>query len=97
MKRLLLIIVFALIVSGCEELQHGYVYIVPEENKEECRAWVKTCIEKANPMSDEEPEDMIQACLVAGSQLFGQCVLVEDKRMVFRGERCSLPVSTKEE
>ncbi len=35
----------------------------------EHRAWVLTCIKNGNPMSDEEPEDLVNACASTGYAL----------------------------
>lgn len=70
MKALLLLFA-VLLMSACESQRIEYRHIVPPENMEAHRAWILECIEKANPKSDEEPEDWIARCYYVSKQLFG--------------------------
>lgn len=46
-----------------------------ETPTDEHRAWVSQCIKDTNPMSDEDPEDMIEQCAATATHLF--CPLVK--------------------
>ena len=56
-----LFLFIALIVSGCfdRKLVSGFIYVC---DKEPLRKDILECIEKGNPKSDEEPEDLVSAC-----------------------------------
>ena len=80
-------ICLALTFCSCD--MSGYVYIIPEENGEAARAWVLECIGRANPISDEEPEDWIKRCAITVRQLYGRCVKVKDTRRAAFRSSCS--------
>ena len=66
MKPLLLI--FALLAAGCSDNVVRSQYC-SEEKRQEAANFVLLCAEAANPMSDEEPEDMIKQCQITAKEL----------------------------
>lgn len=66
----ILLLIFLLV--GCTkngEVQRFQFYC-SYESQEKRVAFVQQCIKDANPMSDEEPEDMISACGRAAENLY---------------------------
>lgn len=71
--RYLMLLIALLILSGCNEKQWRYTEKQPinigDVSTQE-QSWVTVCIRDANPMSDEEPEDMIRQCARTAEGLF---------------------------
>ena len=67
----LLLVLLTLCVYACDSSTIAYRHVVPEELRQEQRVWVLECIGRANPQSDEEPEDWVRMCHVTSIELYG--------------------------
>jgi len=79
MKKLnVALCVMAVTVSGCGDsagITREYVentLYCPASSSKEVGAFILQCIGNANPMSDEEPEDWIEACQITAEQTLCQ-------------------------
>ena len=75
LRTLYLTIILLFFLSCNTDQKVGY--FVPEEKKDAQRAWILECIEKANPRSDEEPEDWIVQCEDTSLRLYGNLLRVK--------------------
>ncbi len=69
------LIFFALFFSCSKDENGDYVnpvfqYYCSYESQDKRAVFVSKCIKDANPMSDEEPEDMISGCVNAANRLY---------------------------
>jgi len=69
MKRLIFAAIGFLIACDAQYIE--FRQVVPEEKREAQQKWILDCVEKANPKSDEEPEDWIRMCAFESRKLFG--------------------------
>lgn len=70
MKLLLIILLFLI---ACEE-EKTPCWSISDSLRVEQRVWVLNCIEKANPKSNEEPEDWIEECEDVSIRLYGDLI-----------------------
>lgn len=71
-----------LLLTGCGKADSShpaefpaYETVIPPDRREAAAAWVTATVAAANPYSDEEPEDNIEAAQAAALQLFGEPTL----------------------
>lgn len=67
-----------LAMSECDATKPGspgYNTVIPKENQEAAAKLMLALVEKANPMSDEEPEDNIRQAQRTVESLYGKSVL----------------------
>jgi len=67
------------IFCGCKNTYTFDTLEIPPESREAAQKWILSCIEKANPYSDEEPEHMTAQCERTGKRLFGVRVRVTEQ------------------
>ncbi len=79
MRYLLTLLV---LLSACfsPEPKLRYDIACSEEESDELASWILKCVEKANPQSDEEPEDWIRQCERTGKRTLCSTVPVISHR-----------------
>jgi predicted nucleic acid-binding Zn-ribbon protein len=67
--------VFALValalLTGCEDVGIRENVYVPDDQRAAAATFVTDCARAANPMSDEEGEDLVRECAYQARQLYG--------------------------
>lgn len=60
------------LLIGCEQVKPApsYTHFCAVETLDKRVEFMTACVKNANPMSDEEPEDMIAGCTRATEELF---------------------------
>ena len=60
------------LLIGCEKnpITTVHQYYCSYESQDKRAVFISECIKNANPMSDEEPEDMIKGCTRAAENLY---------------------------
>lgn len=105
--KYLLITLALLLFTGCnigtqeKEIKRSISYSLPKENIPALADFILTCAKNANPMSDEEGEDLVKQCEKTGNNLYqvrsyGFCHTTEQYCSYYDVTPCSMAV-TKEE
>jgi hypothetical protein len=75
--KYLLLIALVFIIQGCENKAtfgtKKYTKIL-KEDREKASQFILTCAKNANPMSDEEGEDLVKQCQRTAEKIFGTVV-----------------------
>jgi len=79
MKYVLIIIGFLVGCGNDENSTSKPCYAMPDSLKSDYRSWLISCIEKGNPLSDEEPEDLVLQCEKTGIRAFSKLINLDDR------------------
>ena len=74
----MLICCLAVFMVGCgDELLERVKYqkIIPDDKKSEVAEWITKTAEASNPLSDEEPEDMLLRINLMAIELYGKSTI----------------------
>lgn len=88
-------LLLALALSGCGDSLKVEPFercTVPAEHRDALLKFVIDCAKAANPMSDEEGEDLVQQCERTGAKAFETCETVYES---LESESNWVPCSTK--
>ena len=69
-----LIVVLILLITGCSESPVSILMDYSIQGSDKAAEFILTCTKNANPMSDEEGEDLVHGCEQTAKRLYGKPV-----------------------
>jgi len=79
------LILLSLLLVACDNRHMSKEMDCPSPTTTEHRVWLLDCIEKGNPLSDEEGEDLVKQCEWTAERMF--CLSVPSVRVTSFGNR----------